>query len=218
MWAKKLVDWFLINQRSMPWRESKSDYNTLISEFMAQQTQINTVIPYFNRWIKKFPDIETLALATEDEVLKSWEGLGYYSRARNLHKTAKKISSEYNGIIPQNENELKEFPGIGPYIASAIASIAFGEATAVVDGNVLRVITRFFGIKDDITKDQTKVKIKNRLDQIIKKVPPAEFNQGLMELGALVCKPKNPDCERCPINSICYAKNMNEINSLPVKK
>ncbi|MEK9728153.1 MAG: A/G-specific adenine glycosylase [Candidatus Margulisiibacteriota bacterium] len=217
MWARELIDWFRVNQRSMPWRENVSPYYTLISEFMAQQTQIITVIPYFNQWIQKFPTIEAVANASEDSILKSWEGLGYYSRARNLHKTAKIICNRLNGKIPNNEKALQKLPGIGPYIAAAVASIAFNETTAVVDGNVLRVITRFFGIKDDITKDQTKEKVKKRLDQIIKTVPPSDFNQGLMELGALICKPKSPKCMDCPISDMCYAKNMNEIERIPVK-
>ncbi|MEC8677362.1 MAG: A/G-specific adenine glycosylase [Candidatus Margulisiibacteriota bacterium] len=218
MWAKQLIEWFNTHQRPLPWRKSPSSYYTLISEFMAQQTQIATVIPYFNRWIKQFPTIQDVAQADEDTIFKAWEGLGYYSRAKNLHKTAKIISEELNGIIPESASELETLPGIGPYIAAAIASIAFSEKIAVVDGNVLRVMTRFFGIKDDISDQKTKVKIQNRLNQVIKPLEPASFNQGLMELGALICLPKNPNCMDCPISETCYAKNMNETTTLPVKK
>ena len=157
MWAKQLIEWFSRHQRSLPWRKNPSSYNTLISEFMAQQTQIATVIPYYDRWIKQFPTIHDVANANEDDIFKAWEGLGYYSRAKNLHKTAKIISKELNGKIPSTVVELEQLPGIGPYIAAAIASIAFGEKVAVVDGNVLRVMTRFFGIKDDIGDQKTKV-------------------------------------------------------------
>ena len=144
--------------------------------------------------------------------------MGYYSRARNLHKTAKTIVNDYNGNIPQDSKTLQTLPGVGPYIAAAIASIAFNEPIAVVDGNVLRVITRFFGIKDDIGKEATKQKIQQRLNQIIKTVAPNPFNQGLMELGATVCSPKNPACNDCPIKDMCYAKNMNATDELPVKQ
>jgi A/G-specific adenine glycosylase len=218
MWAKQLIEWFSRHQRSLPWRKNPSSYNTLISEFMAQQTQIATVIPYYDRWIKQFPTIHDVANANEDDIFKAWEGLGYYSRAKNLHKTAKIISKELNGKIPSTVVELEQLPGIGPYIAAAIASIAFGEKVAVVDGNVLRVMTRFFGIKDDIGDQKTKVKIQGRLNQVIKPLDPPSFNQGLMELGALICLPKTPQCNQCPINEMCYAKNMNEIEKLPVKK
>ena len=218
MWAPKLIEWYTENQRELPWRSTPSPYHTLICEFMAQQTQINTLIPYYERWLEQYPTIQDVANASEDQILKSWEGLGYYSRARNLHKTAKTIVNNYNGDIPQDSKTLQTLPGVGPYIAAAIASIAFNEPIAVVDGNVLRVITRFFGIKDDIGKEATKQKIQQRLNQIIKTVAPNPFNQGLMELGATVCSPKNPACDNCPIKDMCYAKNMNATDELPVKQ
>jgi A/G-specific adenine glycosylase len=218
MWANALVDWYVANQRPMPWRQTPSPYHTLISEFMAQQTQISTVIPYFNRWIEQYPTIHDVANASEDNILKSWEGLGYYSRARNLHKTAKIVANENQGNIPKTAKELQSLPGIGPYISAAIASISFNEPIAVVDGNVLRVMTRFFGIFDDIGKDTTKQAIQRRLNQMIQTQSPAHFNQGLMELGALICAPSNPQCTACPLAAMCYAKNMDKCGELPVKK
>ncbi len=218
MWAKKLIKWYQNNKRSLPWRMAPSAYSTLISEFMAQQTQIKTLIPYFNAWLKKYPSIQDVSKATEDDILKSWEGLGYYSRARNLHKTCQIISNEYKGKIPTNSLELIKLPGIGPYIAAAVSSIAFNEPIAVVDGNVLRVITRIYGLADDISKEKTKQAIQKRLNAEIKHHSPSDFNQGLMELGATVCHPRTPECNKCPIATICYAKNMDQIDKFPVKQ
>jgi len=218
MWAKSLTDWYKSNKRNLPWRETPHPYHTLICEFMAQQTQINTLIPYYDRWLNKYPNISDVAKADEDDILKSWEGLGYYSRARNLHKTCQIISNEYHGIVPEDPDILQTLPGVGPYIGAAIASIAYEVPISVVDGNVLRVMTRLFGLSDDIGKDKTKKNIQNRLNQIIKTTTPSEFNQGVMELGATICTPKNPDCQHCPIQNVCYAKNMEQIEKFPVKQ
>jgi A/G-specific adenine glycosylase len=185
---------------------------------MAQQTQIVTLIPYFERWMVAFPCLEDVARATEDEVLKLWEGLGYYSRARNLKKTCEILMHDYNGTIPSDEKSLLALPGVGPYIAAAVASIAFGQPTPVVDGNVCRVITRLFGISDDILKQGTKNAIRARLDSVIRPVDPSAFNQGLMELGATVCMPTSPTCTECPLKDMCYAKQYNKIADFPVKK
>ena len=160
MWAKPLTQWYKANQRNLPWRKAPHPYHTLICEFMAQQTQINTLIPYYDRWLKKYPNISDVAQANEDEILKSWEGLGYYSRARNLHKTCQIILNDYEGIVPKDPEVLQKLPGVGPYIAAAIASIAYEVPISVVDGNVLRVMTRLFGLSDDIGKDKTKKKFK----------------------------------------------------------
>ena len=216
--SKSLLSWFEKEKRPLPFRKSKDPYKVWLSEIILQQTQMETGISYYNKFIARFPNIGDLAKADQEEVYSIWQGLGYYNRAKNLHKTAKIISKELNGKIPSTVVELEQLPGIGPYIAAAIASIAFGEKVAVVDGNVLRVMTRFFGIKDDIGDQKTKVKIQGRLNQVIKPLDPPSFNQGLMELGALVCLPKTPQCNQCPINEMCYAKNMNEIEKLPVKK
>ncbi len=218
MWANSLITWYKKHQRSLPWRKSPHPYHTLICEFMAQQTQINTLIPYYERWLEKYPTISDVAKATEDDILKSWEGLGYYSRARNLQKTCKLIVENHNRRVPKDPDILLTLPGIGPYIAAAVASIAYDVPIAVVDGNVLRVMTRLYGLSDDIGKDKTKKNIQNRLNQIIKSTPPSEFNQGVMELGATICTPKNPHCPDCPIQNVCYAKNMNKIDQFPVKQ
>ena len=205
MWAAQLTTWYRKNQRSLPWRNTPHPYHTLICEFMAQQTQINTLIPYYDRWLKKYPKISDVANATEDEILKSWEGLGYYSRARNLHKTCQQIVEHHNGKVPKDPDVLLTLPGVGPYIAAAIASIAYEVPISVVDGNVLRVITRLYGLSDDIGKEKTKKSIQKRLNQLIKAVIPSEFNQGIMELGALICTPKNPTCNTCPVKSMCLS-------------
>lgn len=217
MWPKKLTHWYDDRCRQLPWRLDPSPYHTLVSEFMAQQTQINTLIPYYNRWIHQFPTVQDVANASEDCILKAWEGLGYYSRARNLHKTCQIISTNLNGHIPDTHDALIQLPGIGTYIAAAIASIAFGKPVPVVDGNVLRVMTRFFGLSDDITKQKTKALIQKKLVPHIKSVHPSSFNQGLMELGAMICTPTNPRCMDCPIQTMCYANNYQVIEKFPVK-
>jgi len=218
MWATSLTNWYNANKRDLPWRKTPTPYHTLICEFMSQQTQINTLIPYYERWVKKYPNVSDVAIASEDDVLKSWEGLGYYSRARNLHKTCQIISKKYGGMVPKDPNALQALPGIGPYIAAAIASIAYEVPISVVDGNVLRVMTRLFGLPDDIGKEKTKKNIQHRLNQVIKTTTPSEFNQGIMELGATVCTPKTPECQHCPIQNVCYAKNMAQIEKFPVKQ
>lgn len=217
MWPKLLTKWYEENHRKLPWRLNPAPYHTLICEFMAQQTQINTLIPYYKRWLNQFPTVADVANANEDTILKAWEGLGYYSRARNLHKTCQIIVNDFDGNIPQTYEDLIPLPGIGPYIASAIASIAFEEPVPVVDGNVLRVITRFLGLSDDISKQKTKDMIQQKLTPHIKTVNPSYFNQGLMELGALICKPLNPVCESCPVTGMCYAYNYQSIDKFPVK-
>lgn len=214
---ENLIDWFTINKRTLPFRQTKDPYPIWISEIMAQQTQIDTLIPYFNRFIKKFPSVESLASASEDAVFKAWEGLGYYSRARNLHKAAKLILSKYNGEFPSNYKDLLELPGIGPYTGGAIASIAYNEAVTAVDGNVLRVVSRYTNSWLDISQSKTKKIITSWLQTIL---PPrvGDFNQALMELGALICTPKNPHCLLCPICSGCQAFDQGTQDKLPIKK
>jgi len=207
-WPLQLVDWFQVNQRDLPWRESYDPYHVWISEIMLQQTQVATVLPYFERWMTSFPSIKELADASEDEVLKHWEGLGYYSRARNLHKAAKLISE-----IPSNKKDLLALPGIGPYTAGAILSIAFQQDEPLVDGNVIRVLSR-------LSKDEANTRLKTQrfwtlAESAIPKGQAREFNQGLMELGALICTPKSPKCEECPIVQSCQAKAAGIQASLP---
>jgi A/G-specific adenine glycosylase len=184
---------------------------------MLQQTQVNTVIPYFNRFIKRFPDVQSLASSDIQDVLKAWEGLGYYSRARNLHRAAQIVLDKWKGELPKGYEALQKLPGFGPYTAAAVASIAFGEAVPVVDGNVVRVFCRFWGIEDDVRNQQIKKQIFNQLRPCIQNTAPSDFNQSIMELGALVCTPSKPLCHICPLQPNCVAFNENRTDSLPVK-
>ncbi len=201
----------------MPWRTTKVPYHIWISEVMLQQTQVDTVIPYFNRFIAKFPTLQSLANADTQEVLKAWEGLGYYSRARNLQKAAKQLYYEHHSQFPTSYEHIQKIPGIGPYIGAAITSIAFGNPVPVVDGNVLRVFTRLWGLTDDIRLPKVRDQIFNQLTPFIQKSNPSDFNQGIMELGALICKPKNPECVSCPISDHCTAFLEQKTNQLPFK-
>lgn len=200
----------------MPWRSDPSPYKVWVSEIMLQQTQVVTVIPYFDRFIARFPSFEALAAADLQEVLKLWEGLGYYSRARNLHKAAQLIVQEFNGTPPRTADQLKCFPGIGAYTAAAIASIAFGEAVPSVDGNVLRVCSRLWGLETPVKDKALANEVRGRLLPLIAEVNPSHFNQAMMETGALVCKPRNPACGDCLLSRHCVAFASGRINSLPV--
>ncbi len=216
-WVESLLTWYDTNQRQLPWRTNPSPYKTWISEMMLQQTQVATVIDYFNRFLTQFPTVNDLANANEQTVLKCWEGLGYYSRARNLHKAAKLIVTQHQSQLPQHYEELQTLPGIGPYCGAAITSIAFGHPVPVVDGNVLRVFTRFWGIFDDIRHQKVKTMLFHKLEHFIDGTNPANFNQAIMELGALICSPKSPQCNQCPLQSECFAFNNNKTADLPYK-
>lgn len=213
----ELLTWFEGSKRDLPFRRTKNPYAIWISEIMAQQTQIDTLIPYYNRFIASFPDVAALATATEDQVIKAWEGLGYYSRARNLHKAAKMIMSDYDGRFPNNFSELIKLPGIGPYTGGAIASIAFNEKVSAVDGNVLRVISRYCNSFDDIGAPKTKDIVTRWVETILPEAT-GNFNEGLMELGAMICTPQNPKCLICPIRLGCQCHSFGTTNQLPVKK
>lgn len=215
--AEKLVSWFEENQRPLPWRKSYKPYEVWISEIMAQQTRIEQMLPYYTKFMQRFPDPQSLARADYQEVLKYWEGLGYYSRAKNLHEAAMKIVEAFNGELPRTKAELQELRGFGPYISAAVASIAFNEDVPLVDGNVLRVTARFWGLEDDIALPQTRKKFEEMLEKILPKGKAREFNQGLMELGALVCVPENPSCEKCPLQKNCTAFREGRENELPKK-
>lgn len=204
--SQPLLTWFDAVRADLPWREPiPNDYHVWLSEIMLQQTQIETVIPYYKRFLALFPTIKQLAHASIDEVLKNWEGLGYYSRAHNLHKTAQIITHQYQGVFPDNAEELQKLPGIGRYTAGAIASIVHGERVAVLDGNVIRVLTRIYDIPDDVTQNT----VKNRLWDIATDNVPAQrsgdHNQAIMELGQKICRPRQPDCINCPLNQLCLA-------------
>ncbi|WP_195270503.1 A/G-specific adenine glycosylase [Eubacterium sp. 1001713B170207_170306_E7] len=216
IFATNLLQWFYKSKRALPFRETKDPYNIWISEIMAQQTQIDTLIPYYHRFVKAFPDVAALAKAPEDKVLKLWEGLGYYSRAKNLHKAAKIIHEEYKDVFPDHYDALVKLPGIGPYTGGAIASIAFKEKVPAIDGNVLRVISRFNNYNGDIAD----IKVKKVItDWVAQAMPdsPGDFNEGLMELGALICTPSSPKCMICPEQDICEAFREGTPNQLPVK-
>ena len=215
--AQKLINWYKKNGRNLPWRKTNDPYKIWLSEVILQQTRVDQGLPYFNHFINKFPNIIALSEAKENEVLRSWQGLGYYSRARNLHKCAKIIVEKYDGKFPSMRKELQKLPGIGPYTSAAIASLAFGKKEAVVDGNVVRVITRIYGLKDDILRQKTISKIRAIVDELIPDDLPDQFNQAIMEFGAKLCVPKNPACERCEFSEICMAREEGIKNEIPYK-
>lgn len=217
-----IVRWYRLNSRNLPWRENNDPYRVWLSEVMLQQTRVEQGLPYFQKFVKKFQTVFKLASAQEDVVLRLWQGLGYYSRARNLHRCSKIIATELNGEFPASAKALQRLPGIGEYTAAAIASISFGEKVAVVDGNVFRVLSRYFGIEVPINSREGKKVFSTLAQQQLNespdpKLPPGEYNQGIMELGALVCTPRSPRCADCPVSAGCFAYNKNLIEDLPVK-
>ena len=212
-----IVAWYLKSARDLPWRNDISPYKTWVSEIILQQTRIEQGLPYYLKFIDKFRDVNSLANAKEDEVLSLWQGLGYYTRARNMHKCARKVVEDYGAIFPKNYNDLLKLPGIGKYTAAAIASICYGEQVAVVDGNVQRFVARFLGITDPVNTKIGAVAIENFVNEEIKDSNPSIFNQAMMEMGALVCKPANPLCSSCVLNEHCYALRNKQTDVLPVK-
>lgn len=214
---KELCEWFVSNHRKLPFRESKDPYAIWVSEIMAQQTRIETMLPYYERWMQEYPTVTALATAPLEKVLKSWEGLGYYNRARKLHEGAKQVVEQYQGQLPADVEELEKISGIGPYTAGAIASIAFGMPAPAVDGNVLRVITRLLEIEDDISKQKTVKKVKAVVSEMMIGSNPSDFTQGLMELGALVCMPQVILCKECPLNQKCLGYAHQTQMNFPVK-
>ena len=216
-WTQPLLDWYQRSAREMPWRSNPLPYHVWVSEIMLQQTQVDTVTPYFHRFIKRFPTVQSLALADLQAVLTVWEGLGYYSRARNLHRAAKQLLQDFGGEIPSHYDILQLLPGVGAYTAAAISSIAFNRPVPVVDGNVLRVFSRFWGIQTDIRQPSVRKEIFNRLGPVISQANPRDFNQAIMELGALLCKPKEPRCPECPLQTECTAFKMNLTKQIPYK-
>lgn len=203
--SQLLLNWYQINQRSLPWRNDKNPYYIWISEIMLQQTQVVTVIPYFLNFIETFPTIFDLAQSDENKLMKAWEGLGYYSRARNLRVAANQIMTEFDGEMPTTRNELLTLKGIGPYTASAIASIAFDEVTPAIDGNAFRVFSRVMTEASDIGEAKSRVIFENIGNQLISESHPGDFNQAIMDLGSQICTPKAPECEICPVNTVCLA-------------
>lgn len=212
-----LIQWYLQNKRTLPWRETTHPYPVWLSEIMLQQTRVAQGLPYFLRFIEAFPTVNDMAAAPEDHILKLWQGLGYYSRARNLHATAKQVAFEMGGTFPDSYAGLLKLKGVGSYTAAAIASISYGEAVPVVDGNVYRVLARVFGIEADISAPASKKIFTDVAAHLMPKDRAADFNQAMMEFGALQCVPKNPDCGTCIFNKDCVAFNTGRVNSLPVK-
>lgn len=212
-----LIAWYLQNKRDLPWRNTTNPYLIWLSEIMLQQTRVAQGLPYFLSFTEAFPTVFDLAKADEEKVLKLWQGLGYYSRARNLHKTAQYIATELNGVFPDNYKELLQLKGVGEYTAAAIASFSYNEAVPVVDGNVFRVLARYFDIETDIALASAKKEFAALAFELMPKDNPAIFNQAIMEFGALQCVPKNPDCVSCVFNESCAALQKKKVDQLPVK-
>jgi A/G-specific adenine glycosylase len=215
--SKKVVEWYLANRRPLPWRETADPYRIWLSEVILQQTRVIQGLPYYQQFVEKYPTVYSLAGAREEEVLRLWQGLGYYTRARNLHKCAKAVVEHHDGRFPASFAELKTLPGIGHYTAAAIASFAFGECVAVLDGNVFRILSRIFGIETPVNSPEGKKQFGVLANGLIAETDPGLHNQGVMEFGALFCTPVKPRCHECPFNSSCVAFNQNMITLLPVK-
>ena len=213
---KALITWYLTEKRDLPWRRTNNPYYIWVSEVMLQQTRVDTVIPYYERFIEKFPTLADLAEAKEEDVLKMWEGLGYYSRGRNLQAGVKEVVAEYDGQIPGNRKDISRLKGVGPYTAGAVLSIAFGVPEHAVDGNVMRVLSRILLIEEDIAIPRTRKIFEDVVMELIDEEDPSSFNQGLMELGATICTP-NPRCLLCPVRDFCIAFHEGKQGELPVK-
>ena len=201
----------------MPWRDCSDPYKIWVSEIMLQQTRVDQATPYFNRFMEHFPTVYDLSEADQQEVLKVWEGLGYYSRARHLHAASKLVVEEFDGQVPDNWDDINELKGVGPYTASAVLSIAYQKKHAVVDGNVIRVLSRYLGIEDDVRSTSTKNTIQDAADDLIPTERPGDFNQAVMELGATICTPSNPDCKQCPLQANCVSFKTAKTEKIPYK-
>jgi len=215
--SNTLINWYELNKRDLPWRNITDPYKIWISEIILQQTRVNQGMSYYLRFIERFPDVNELARAEEDEVLKYWQGLGYYSRARNIHKAAKQILSNYNGKFPTVHADILKLSGIGDYTAAAISSFAYHLPYAVVDGNVFRVLSRIYGIQTPIDSTNGKNEFTELAKQLLSQSNPATHNQAIMEFGALQCVPTSPNCANCPLKEICRAYQLNMISLLPIK-
>jgi A/G-specific adenine glycosylase len=213
-----LLDWYRTNKRDLPWRKTKDPYRTWVAEIMLQQTRVDTVIPYYERFLKRFPDVRALARARVDDVLKSWENLGYYSRARHLHEAARVVVKQFGAKIPAGMDDLRKLPGVGAYTAGAILSIAFGRRFAAVDGNVIRVIARLFAIEDPVDGSKAKQRIGAIAERLVPEGDPGHYNQALMDLGSGICTPRSPACPACPLAGACKALKKGIQESIPVKR
>lgn len=216
--STRLVKWYEVNKRELPWRDTQDPYKVWLSEVVLQQTRVNQGMDYYLKLLSLFPTVKKLADADEDRLLKAWQGLGYYSRARNLHRTARYIAYELNGEFPTTRDELQKLKGIGPYTSAAIASFCFDEKVPVVDGNVTRVLARIYGVEEPVNESRGKKMIEVLAEESIQTTKhPGVYNQAIMEFGALQCVPRNPDCEVCPFNTICLALANNKVSEIPRK-
>lgn len=216
MFQDDLLKWYAKNARKLVFREQKEAYSIWISEIMAQQTRIEAMLPYYKRFIEKYPDIQSLSKAEDDDLTKIWQGLGYYNRVRNMKKCAIECMKQYQGNLPKTKAELKKLPGIGDYTAGAIASIAYDEKVSAVDGNVIRVFSRLYNITEDVKQTKIKKKIEKLVEDSLTE-PVSSYNQALMELGALICIPKHPRCDSCPIQTWCKAYHQGDPTKLPIQ-
>ena len=214
---KQLLDWYRKNRRDLPWRETRDPYRIWVSEVMLQQTRVDTVVSYFQRFVKKFPDLPSLAQSDLQDVLKAWEGLGYYARARNLHRAAGIVAADYGGAVPRDPDIFVRLPGVGGYIRAAVASIAFGIPLAVVDGNVKRVLARWLRIDAPVNRSSSHRRFETAAQMLLDPRQPGNFNQAIMELGAIVCIPGGPDCAHCPVRSNCGAFKAKVVADYPVR-
>ncbi|HWL12482.1 MAG TPA: A/G-specific adenine glycosylase [Ureibacillus sp.] len=212
-----LVEWFNSEKRDLPWRRTSDPYKIWVSEVMLQQTRVDTVIPYYNRFLEKYPTIQALAYAPQEELLKMWEGLGYYSRARNLQAGVKEVVEKYNAVVPDNRHDISKLKGVGPYTAGAILSIAYNKPEHAVDGNVMRVLSRVLYIKEDIALPRTRKVFEEAVEMVIDEQHPGDFNQALMDLGAMICTPTSPKCLLCPVREYCTAFSEGVADQLPIK-
>lgn len=217
IFSKILTNWYLQNKRDLPWRKTTHSYPIWLSEIILQQTRVAQGMPYFYNFMTAFPTVFDLAKANEEQVLKLWQGLGYYSRARNLHKTAQIVANQMGGVFPDNYNDLLKLKGVGDYTAAAIASFSYNECVPVVDGNVFRVLSRYFDIETDIAQASAKKEFAALAYELMPKDSPALFNQAIMEFGALQCVPKSPDCSSCVFTTSCAALQKKKVDQLPVK-
>ena len=215
--AEKLIDWYQQNKRNLPWRNTSNPYKIWLSEIILQQTRVQQGLPYYLKFVEKYPEIDALAKASENEVLRLWQGLGYYSRARNMHATAKMIVREFDSVFPNNYKTIVQLKGVGKYTAAAIASFAYDEKVAPVDGNVYRVLSRVFGLATDIASDKGQKEFTMLAENLLPKKFSATYNQAIMEFGALYCKPSNPDCKNCLFSENCDAKLTKRQSFLPYK-
>jgi A/G-specific adenine glycosylase len=215
---EKVAEWYMRCKRDLPWRDTNDPYKVWLSEIILQQTRVNQGLPYYIRFTEKFPTVTALANASEQEVLRLWQGLGYYTRARNLHKCAREVVSLYNGVFPDTFESLKKLPGIGDYTAAAIASFSYKEPVAVVDGNVFRVLARIFGIEKEINSPEGKAHFTRLANELISRQHPDIHNQAVMEFGAMLCTPKNPSCSDCMFRKNCFAAKKDLQHAFPVKK